>query len=171
VHETIRYGHTAAELAVRGGLTRRMVVASGLLALIIAAAFAVLLSSVSELRTLERRARAAEEVLVVANRLERLVVDLETGQRGFVITGQDRFLQPWREAQVALPAQASNLEELVADNPEQQARAQRIAQAITSYVREYSIPLVTRARKDPGAARSVAATDEGGRRTDAPDGA
>ena len=106
-------------------------------------------------------------MLVVANRLERLVVDLETGQRGFVITGQDRFLQPWREAQVALPAQASNLEQLVADNPEQQARAQRIAQSITSYVREYSIPLVTRARKDPGAARSVAATDEGGRRTDA----
>jgi signal transduction histidine kinase len=161
------YGHTAAELAVRGGLTRRMVVASGLLALIIAAAFAMLLSSVSELRTLEGRARTSEEVLVVANRLERLVVDLETGQRGFVITRQDRFLEPWRAAQVALPAQASNLEELVADNPEQQARAQRIAQAITSYVQDYSIPLVKRAGKDPRAARSVAATDEGGRRTDA----
>ena len=39
---------------------------------VIAAAFAVLLSAVSELRTLERRARASEEVLVVANRLERL---------------------------------------------------------------------------------------------------
>ena len=87
---------------MRGGLTRRTVVASGLLALVIATAFAVLLSAVSELRTLERRARESEEVLVVANRLERLVVDLETGQRGFVITGQDRFLEPWREAQVAL---------------------------------------------------------------------
>ena len=158
--ETIRYGHTAAELAVRGGLTRRTVVASGLLALVIATAFAVLLSAVSELRTLERRARASEEVLVVANRLERLVVDLETGQRGFVITGQDRFLQPWRVAQVALPAQASNLDQLVADNPEQRARAQRISQAITSYVQDYSIPLVRRARKDPRAARSVAAMDE-----------
>lgn len=148
--ETIRYGHVAAELAVRGcyrhtapelavrgGLTRRMVVASGLLALVIATAFAVLLSAVSELRTLERRARESEEVLVVANRLERLVVDLETGQRGFVITGQDRFLEPWREAQVALPAQGSNLEQLVADNPEQRARAQRITQAITSYVQDY----------------------------------
>ena len=93
---------------MRGGLTRRMVVASGLLALVIATAFAVLLSAVSDLRTLERRARESEEVLVVANRLERLVVDLETGQRGFVITGQDRFLQPWRVAQVALPARASN---------------------------------------------------------------
>ena len=88
VDETIGYEHAASELAVRGGLTRRMVVASGLLALVIATAFAVLLSSVADLRTSERRARQSEEVLVVANRLERLVVDLETGQRGFVITGQ-----------------------------------------------------------------------------------
>ncbi|HEY6665963.1 MAG TPA: CHASE3 domain-containing protein [Propionibacteriaceae bacterium] len=180
LHETIGYGHTAAELAVsggyehsaaelavRGGLIRRMVVASGLLALVIAAAFAVLLSSVTELRTSERRARESEEVLVVANRLERLVVDLETGQRGFVITGQNRFLQPWRDAQVAFPKQASNLEQLVADNPEQQARAQRIAQAITSYLRDYSVPLVTAARQYPTTARSEAVTDEGRRRVDA----
>ena len=80
-----------------------MLIASGLLALLIGAAFAVLLSSVAELRASERRARQSEEVLVVANRLERLVVDLETGQRGFVITGQERFLRPWRDAQQRLP--------------------------------------------------------------------
>jgi CHASE3 domain len=142
-----RHEHTAPELAVRGGLTARMVVASGLLALVIAAAFAVLLSSVADLRTTERRARQSEEVLVVANRLERLVVDLETGQRGFVITGQERFLQPWRDAQVAFPGEAGTLEQLVADNPEQQARARRITQAISSYLSYYSIPLVATARR------------------------
>ena len=152
---------------MRGGLTRRMVVASGLLALVIAAAFAVLLSSVADLSTSEHRAQESEEVLVVANRLERLVVDLETGQRGFVITGQERFLQPWRDAQVAFPGEAGDLEELVADNPEQQARAQRITRAITSYLRDYSIPLVTAAQQDSAAARSEPATDEGRRRIDA----
>jgi CHASE3 domain sensor protein len=167
VDETIGYEHAVPELAVRGGLTRRMVVASGLLALVIATAFAVLLSSVADLRTSERRARQSEEVLVVANRLERLVVDLETGQRGFVITGKERFLLPWRDAQVAFPEEASNLEQLVSDNPEQQARAQRITQGITSYLRDYSIPLVTTARQDATAARSEAATDEGRRRIDA----
>ena len=165
--ETIGYEHAEPELAVQGGLTRRMVIASGLLALVIATAFAVLLSSVADLRTSERRARQSEEVLVVANRLERLVVDLETGQRGFVITGQARFLQPWRDAQVAFPEQASNLEQLVADNPQQQARAQRITEGITSYLRDYSIPLVTTARQDATAARSEAATEEGRRRIDA----
>jgi signal transduction histidine kinase len=153
-------------MAVRGGLTRRMIIASGLLALVIAAAFAVLLSSVAELRTAERRARQSEEVLIIANRLERLVVDVETGQRGFVITGQDRFLQPWRDAQSALPEEARTLEQLVADNPEQHTRAQRITQAISSYLQDYSIPLVATARQNPSAARTEAATDEGRRRID-----
>jgi signal transduction histidine kinase len=143
-----------------------MVVASGLLALVIGAAFAVLLSSVADLRAAERRARESESVLVVANRLERLVVDLETGQRGFIITGQESFLQPWRDAQAAIPDQAAILERLVDGNPEQQARAKRIAQAATSYLHDYSIPLVATARRDPPAARTVAVTEEGKQRID-----
>lgn len=167
VDETNHYEHAALELSVRGGLTRRMLVASGLLALVIATAFAVLLSSVADLNASEDRARRAEEVLVVANRLERLVVDLESGQRGFVITGQRRFLQPWSDAQVGFPGQAKNLQQLVADNPEQQARAQQITERINSYLLDYSIPLVATAEKDPAAVKSEAATDEGMRRTDA----
>jgi hypothetical protein len=50
-----------------GRLTGRMLIASGLLALLVGAAFAVLLSSVADLRARERRARQSEEVLEVAN--------------------------------------------------------------------------------------------------------
>ena len=154
-------------LGHRGGLTGRMLIASGLLALLIGAAFAVLLSSVADLRASERRARRSEEVLVVANRLERLVVDLETAQRGFVITNQERFLQPWQDARTALPEEAGTLERLVADSPAQQERARSIVEAARSYLRDYSVPLVTAARRDPAAARTVAATEEGRRRMDA----
>src|SRR6266536_2735670 len=94
---------------VRGGLTGRMVVGSGLLLVVVGVAFAVLLVSVAELRTATRLARHSQEVLVAANQLERLAIDLETGQRGFVITGQERFLGPWRAARVAVPGQASTL--------------------------------------------------------------
>jgi len=102
---------------VRGGVARRVVVASGLLMLLVGAAFAVLIFSVADLRKSERLARHSQEVLTAANQLERLVVDLETGQRGFVITGQEEFLEPWEDAMAALPEQASTLERLVADNP------------------------------------------------------
>jgi signal transduction histidine kinase len=143
-----------------------MLIASGLLALVIGAAFAVLLSSVADLRASERLARQSEEVLEVANLLERLVVDLETAQRGFVITGQERFLQPWRRAQAAFPQEAATLERLVGNDPERAERARRIAQSTTSYLRDYAIPLVDTARRDPAAARTAAATDEGKQRMD-----
>ena len=144
-----------------------MLIASGLLALLIGAAFAVLLSSVADLRTLERRARQSEEVLEVADVLERQVVDLETAQRGFVITGEERFLQPWRRAQAAFPGQAATLERLVGDDPRQQERVRRITQATESYLRDYSIPLVATARRDLAAAQTVDETDEGRARMDA----
>ncbi|MDB5716519.1 MAG: hypothetical protein JWO15_3916 [Sphingomonadales bacterium] len=151
---------------MRGGLTRRMLVASALLALIVGAAFAVLLSSVADLRRAETRATKAEDVLVTANRLERLVVDLETGERGFVITGQERYLQPWRAARSAFMGQADALARLVADNPEQHRRAQAITRAYTSYVRDYSDPLIDTARRNRAGAQTLAATDEGKERMD-----
>ena len=97
-----------------------MLIASGLLALLIGAAFAVLLSSVADLRALERRARQSEELLEVTNVLERQVVDLETAQRGFVITRQESFLQPWQRAQLAVPEEAATLARLVGNDPERQ---------------------------------------------------
>ncbi|HEY0694723.1 MAG TPA: CHASE3 domain-containing protein [Kribbella sp.] len=153
--------------AFRGGLTRRTIVASGLLALVVGAAFAVLLVSIIDLRGAERRALGSQEVLVVANGLERRIVDLETSERGFVISGQDAFLVPWTAAQAAIPAQAATLERLVAGNPEQVARAQRIAQGGTSYIRDYSIPLVAAARRDAASVRTATAIAEGKRRLDA----
>jgi CHASE3 domain sensor protein/GAF domain-containing protein len=143
-----------------------MVVASGLLALIVGAAFAVLLLSVADLRDAARLAKHSEEVLTTANQLERLVVDLETGQRGFIITGQEGFLEPWRAARAALPGVSSRLEQLTVVTA-QHRRAQRITQAADAYLQDYSIPLVAAARRDPASARTVAVTEEGKRRVDA----
>jgi signal transduction histidine kinase len=145
---------------VSGGLTRRMAVASGLLALVVGAAFTVLLVSVEDLRTSERLALHSEEVLAAANQLERLVIDVESGQRGFVITGEERFLDPWRDAQRAIPEASRRLDLLTADD-QQHRQALLIGQAATGYVRDYSVPLVAAARRDPSSARTVAATNQG----------
>ncbi|OAH11303.1 oxygen sensor histidine kinase NreB [Streptomyces jeddahensis] len=155
------------QTGTNGGLTPRMIVASGLLMALVGAAFAVLLFSVADLRGAQRLAQQSEKLLMVANHLERRVVDLETGVRGFALTGQERFLQPWQEARAAFPEQASELERLAGGNAEQQARARRIERDGTSYIRDYSLPLVNAARRNPDTARTVAATEEGKRRVDA----
>jgi signal transduction histidine kinase len=156
-----------AEPDVGRGLTWRMVVASGLLALVVGGAFAVLLSAVADLRADGRRAVHSQQVLAAANHLERLIVDLETGQRGYLLTRREEFLRPWENARATFGAQARTLEDLVADDPEQRTRAQHITEAGTSYLRDYSIPLIDSARRDPASVPILAVTAEGKRRVDA----
>ncbi len=57
----------------------------------------------------------------IASALNRLT-DAETGQRGFVITGEDAYLEPYRASAAAVPRVMSELRELTADNANQQRR-------------------------------------------------
>jgi CHASE3 domain sensor protein len=52
--------------------------------------------------------------------------DAETGQRGFLITGDDRFLDPYSAALARIPDQIRALREGTVDNPQQQASIGRI---------------------------------------------
>jgi signal transduction histidine kinase len=144
------------------------VVASGLLALLVVGVFAALLVAIADLRDAAERARHSEVVLAAANQLERLVIDLETGQRGFIITGDERFLDPWNDARRVFPRQARTLERLAAARSEAQGdRARQLARAGAAYISDYSVPTVEAARRDPALARTVAVTDDGKRRVDA----
>jgi signal transduction histidine kinase len=150
---------------MRGGLTRRTVVASAVLVLVIGAAFAVLVLAIGELRRTTRLSTASLEVRGVANTLERRVIDLETGVRGYIITGDERFLAPWEAARTAIPGQSSELERLAAPTV-QHERAQRIAKAVATYLRDYSVPLVDALRRHETSGRSLATTADGKRRLD-----
>jgi CHASE3 domain sensor protein len=62
--------------------------------------------------------------LVTRNIFELLgqLVDAEASQRGFLITGDETFLEPYRSATAALPQLMKNLRELTADDQGQQKR-------------------------------------------------
>jgi len=130
-----------------------------------AAAFAVLAVAIEGLRASEARANQALEVLVVANRLERLTVGIQDAQRGYIITGEPAFLRPWYLVRSQYRAQARQFEHLAGTHDRGQGLlARQIVAAGDSYIRNYSIPLVATARRDLGAARTVAVTAEGERR-------
>jgi signal transduction histidine kinase len=143
-----------------------MVLASGVVALLVSGAFVILLLAIDNLRGSAEETRDAREELIAADGLEKLVIDLETGVRGFVITGEERFLAPWNEARAAFPGQAMRLERLVAGDPGQPRRVRRIVRDTRSYIRDYATPLVEDTRRREPSARSVAVTEEGKRRVD-----
>jgi signal transduction histidine kinase len=151
---------------VNAGVVSRTVIASVLLALVVGAGFVILIRQIESLRKSGREVTESRNEFVSADALERLVIDLETGVRGFVITDQERFLEPWRKARSAIPEQTRRLAALV-DNPEQARRVRDITRDINSYIDDYSVPLVAAVRRKRDAGLSVATTAEGKRRVDA----
>src|SRR5665647_2365236 len=63
-------------------------------------------------------------VLRKANTMEKLSIDQETGMRGFLITGDENFLDPYEVAVPKLGAESASLKLLVGDNPPQVDRLQ-----------------------------------------------
>src|SRR6185369_4411292 len=107
-------GAAAAVGAIRNpGLAQRMLLASVGLALVVGAGFAVLLIPVQDARNAERSALHSQDVLIAAHALEARVLDLERGQRGFILTRQPRFLMPWQQAREELPREERALLQLV----------------------------------------------------------
>lgn len=151
-----------------GSLARRTFVVSVLLSAVIGTAFFLLALAIDALRDIEARASHAQEVLTAANRLERLVIDVETTQRGFFITGDPQFLSPWYEARSEVARQAPLLARLAgAGNAGQEKVADQITNAAKSYIRDYSVPLVAAAQRDLASAQTTAVTEEGKQRVDA----
>ncbi|MCV4340989.1 response regulator [Pseudomonas capsici] len=68
-----------------------------------------------------------DRVLNSTNRAMKLSIDMETGMRGFLLTGQENFLDPYEVAKPLLKAELKNLEELVVDNPTQVDRFRRLS--------------------------------------------
>src|ERR1700761_1445770 len=53
--------------------------------------------------------------------------DAETGQRGFLLTGNERYLEPYRASVASTPARLDTLREALKDNPAQLARLKELA--------------------------------------------
>src|SRR5213078_5414750 len=84
-------------------LSARLVVGSAVLALLVAAAFGILVFAVTTLDDATKRERHAKAVSAETLQLEKLVLDLDTGLRGFVLSGKQDLLRPWTNAHAALP--------------------------------------------------------------------
>lgn len=67
-----------------------------------------------------------DQVIAQSRRLLKLTVDMETGARGYLVTGNDAFLQPYQDASKVIDSEYQKLYLLVADNPEQQARLEAL---------------------------------------------
>jgi signal transduction histidine kinase len=144
------------------GLVTRIAFAAIAVAIGLAIVFGVLFLAIVSLHQRSLDARRSQQVIATANRLQTFVIDLETGARGFALTRDERYLDPWKKAQALYPGATATLVDLTKDNPTQHRRALEIKSEIETYFTYYSVPLVDFLRRNPAEAPSVA-TDARGR--------
>ena len=148
---------------MRAGLTGRLVVATLVLALVVMVAFVFLLLAVGEVRAVRNVSRHSLEEVSTAREVRNLLIDIESSQRGYIITGDPSFLAPWEASRRALPQRVAALAAM-ADDPGQAARAEQLETDALGYIRDYSVPLVDAARRGDSAVRSREVSADGERR-------
>jgi PAS domain S-box-containing protein len=150
-------------------LTPAMMLGGGVVLSLVIAAFVVMLVSITNQRDTSEQVTGADQRIALANELERRIIDVETGARGFVITGQRRFLQPRSDALRALPDLKSDLikRERAGGATSQVAQLRMIYAQLGRYIHRYSNPLIATGSHDLGSARATIETGEGKRQIDA----
>ena len=86
------------------------------------------------------------QVISKAHRIEKLVVDMETGQRGFLITGTEEFLQPYDEGVKAYETTMADLKLLVSDNSTQVERLNQIEALVAHWQSVAAMPEIATRR-------------------------
>src|SRR5947208_12362623 len=109
-----------------------------------------IVSYLSVVRLSEKAARVehTHEVLSSLELLLAAATDCETAERGYVITGDESYLEPYREAAAVIDSRTRRLRELTADNRAQQRRLDSVAALVTE--RLAVLRAVIELRKDQG---------------------
>ncbi|MBI3197782.1 MAG: response regulator [Rhodospirillales bacterium] len=86
--------------------------------------------SLQTLRDNHLRAGHSLDVLAALNELLSSLQDAETGQRGFLITNNDRYLEPYNAALTTVSPWLDEIARLTRDTPTQQARLPRLRRLV-----------------------------------------
>ena len=87
--------------------------------------------------------------------------DLKIGERGYVLTGDNAFLKPYQSALARIPASLDELRSLVADNPDQARRVERVRVAINEVMAESARPVELARKSDIAGAITVIKSGRG----------
>ncbi|WP_437302420.1 methyl-accepting chemotaxis protein [Sorangium sp. So ce388] len=82
------------------------------------------------------------EVMLATSEIMESLLDSETGERGFVITGVESFLEPYRSGRDRFEKSLSRARELTRDNPRQQVRLEKIARDHSEWLSSVLEPII-----------------------------
>ncbi len=117
------------------------------------ASIAVVLLSLRQTQLADAEVRHTLNVIIALDRIEKALADKEAGYRGFVITGQERFLEPYHAGLKNFAEGYGEARQLTVDNPEQQRRLEAV-HSLNERLDEYAGNLIELRRGVAGESRA-----------------
>ncbi len=124
---------------------------SALLALVVI--IAICFASWRQVISANRNVAFAQELMDAIAQERSLVTDIETGQRGFLLTDDMVYLQPYEQALARMPAQQAKLRALTAGDPALERDARDLESLVNAKIREMKKTI--QLRMDKGIAEAV----------------
>ncbi len=138
-------------------LRTQLILAFGVVIMVIIGLLGLTYHSLDVMTTTAEWVKHTTEVLKAANEAEKLLVDMETGVRGFVITGKDEFLEPYNAGKNGYDAKLAALKVLVSDNPAQVGRLTTIDEVVREWDKTVlSVQIATRREGSEGGDKTAA---------------
>jgi PAS domain S-box-containing protein len=137
----------------------RLTFAFGAVCLILVAGISY--RAVESLRSNEEWVDHTHQVLILLNQLLSTITDAETGERGYAITGNERYLEPYDAAMEKLAARQREIRELTQDNAGQQRNLDALDRLLAERVSILRGQIELRRKQGFEAAQAAMATDAG----------
>jgi PAS domain S-box-containing protein len=101
------------------------------------------------------------EVLTALKRTESLLLDAETGQRGYLLTGESKYLTPYNNAVTQIDSQIQTLSRLTSDSPVEQTNVAELGILAHQKLSELSETIVLARAGNIAQAKAVVLSDRG----------
>jgi CHASE3 domain sensor protein len=122
---------------------------------------AVAYLNIQTLRDDNQQILHSHKVITSLDELLSTVQDAETGQRGYLLTGDDRYLEPYESATGAVSSRLDAVASLIQDNPTQQANLAQVRRHIDAKLQELKATIDLRRSKGAAVALALVSTDRG----------
>lgn len=119
------------------------------------------LLQLNKLIEVRKHLRHQDNIVVILDSIFTMVQGAETGQRGFLITGNEDYLAPYNEAVIKLDKFMEKMRKLTVNNPQQTKDITTLENAIAKKMAELKETISLRRTKGFAAAREVVLTNRG----------
>ena len=120
-----------------------------------------LLKNVPEARIARANTLISFKIIRSANAVDEAIQDAERGQRGYLITGREAYLEPYTRAKARLPQLMIELQQATAASPEQQPRLLLLEGDITTKMNELAATITAMRQQGYAAAKAIVNTNAG----------